>query len=189
MSADSDAPINPLSRRTPIRHGQGQLERDQRLADDGSIKVDGLVLVSRRADGKIPVDDGPHTTARAPGGARSIAWSSASSSPPVCWWARPSARDRRGTGHHLPCREGHRGRHRGTLPCNSSSIVAVFESSDRDIDQDAFKTLSEAAEEKVNSEHQQVKATAGAAAGRDDLVDGKTQPGRTPAAVEREARC
>ncbi|MSO94292.1 MAG: DUF1269 domain-containing protein [Thermoleophilia bacterium] len=41
---------------------QGDWDAIKELADEGEIKIDGLVLVSRKSDGKIHVEDSSHDT-------------------------------------------------------------------------------------------------------------------------------
>ena len=64
----------------------------KQLAEDDVIKVDGLILVSRRNDGKIHVDDDFHTARKG------AIWGAVGGAviglifPPPCWPERSSAR-------------------------------------------------------------------------------------------------
>ena len=105
----------------------------KRLAADDTIKVEGLVLVSRRSDGKIHVDDNFHTARKG------AAWGAVGGAiiglifPPtlfgrVPWSAPGPGRWRIGLGWW---RHGEKAAIKAdvedTLPLNSSGIVAVFE--------------------------------------------------------------
>jgi uncharacterized membrane protein len=65
MAADTDAPFD-LYVAADADPDAARVDWDaiQQLASDDVIKVDGLVLVSRRTDGKIHVDDDFHTAAK-----------------------------------------------------------------------------------------------------------------------------
>ena len=65
MTADTDAPVDLYV----AAYADPDAARDdwdaiKQLATDDVIKVDGLILVSRRSDGKIHVDDDFHTAAQ-----------------------------------------------------------------------------------------------------------------------------
>ncbi len=65
MTADTDAPVDLYV----AAYANADAARDdwdaiKQLATDDVIKVEGLILVSRRSDGKIHVDDDFHTAAK-----------------------------------------------------------------------------------------------------------------------------
>ena len=65
MTSDSDAPVDLYV----AAYANSDAARDdwdaiKQLAADDVIKVEGLILVSRRSDGKIHVDDDFHTAAK-----------------------------------------------------------------------------------------------------------------------------
>ena len=77
MASDADAPVDLYIAAYPDPDAaRGDWDAIKQLADDDVIKVDGLILVSRRTDGKIHVDDDFPRPARAPAGARLEARSS-----------------------------------------------------------------------------------------------------------------
>ena len=65
MSTNSDAPVD-LYVATYLDPDAARLDWDaiKQLAADDAIKVEGLILVSRRSDGKIHVDDNLHTAGK-----------------------------------------------------------------------------------------------------------------------------
>jgi uncharacterized membrane protein len=102
----------------------------KQLAEDDVIKVDGLVLVSRRADGKIQVDDDFHTAAKG------AAWGAIGGAivglifpPSLLASAAVGAGLGLGTGSLLSHREkaAIKADVEDALPPNSSGIVALFE--------------------------------------------------------------
>ena len=77
MASGTDAPVDLyVAAYDDPDAARGDWDAIKDLAEDDVIKVDGLVLVSRRDDGKITVDDDFTKPARAPAGARSEARSS-----------------------------------------------------------------------------------------------------------------
>ena len=68
MASDNDAPVDLYiaAYRDPDA-ARADWDAIKQLANDDVIKVDGLVLVSRRNDGKIHVDDDFHTAAKGAG--------------------------------------------------------------------------------------------------------------------------
>jgi uncharacterized membrane protein len=61
MSSDTDAPVDLyVAAYADPDAARGDWDAIKQLATDDLIKVDGLILVSRRADGKIHVDDDFH---------------------------------------------------------------------------------------------------------------------------------
>ena len=102
----------------------------KRLADDDVIKVDGLVLVSRRSDGKIHVDDDFHTAAKG------AAWGAVGGAvvglifpPSLLAGAAVGAGLGLGAGGLLSHGEkaAIKAEVEDTLPLNTSGIVALFE--------------------------------------------------------------
>jgi uncharacterized membrane protein len=100
------------------------------LAHEGTIKVDGLVLVSRRADGKIHVDDNLHTTAKgATWGAVGGLVLGAIFPPTLLAGAAVGAGIGAGTGALISHgdKEEIKADVEDVLPVNTSGIVAIFE--------------------------------------------------------------
>ena len=65
MASDTDAPVDLyIAAYADPDAARADWDAIKQLATDDVIKVDGLVLVSRRADGKIHVDDDFHTAAK-----------------------------------------------------------------------------------------------------------------------------
>ena len=63
MASDNDAPVDLyIAAYADENAAQADWDTIQELAKDGTITVDGLVLVSRGMDGKINVKDDAHTT-------------------------------------------------------------------------------------------------------------------------------
>ena len=68
MASDADAPVDLYIAAYPDPDAaRGDWDAIKQLADDDVIKVDGLILVSRRTDGKIHVDDDFHTARKGAG--------------------------------------------------------------------------------------------------------------------------
>src|SRR4051794_39401067 len=62
MSADPQAPVDLyIAAYSDPDAARGDWDAIKQLAEDDVIEVDGLILVSRRNDGKIHVDDDFHT--------------------------------------------------------------------------------------------------------------------------------
>ena len=65
MTAETDAPVDLyVAAYADPDSAREDWDAIKQLADDDVIKVEGLILVSRRADGKIHVDDDFHTAAK-----------------------------------------------------------------------------------------------------------------------------
>jgi uncharacterized membrane protein len=136
----------------------------KQLASDDVIKVDGLILVSRRADGKIHVDDDFHETRKG------ATWGAVGGAviglifPPAFL---ASAAVGAGIGAGAGALVSHSKKEEikadvdDTLPPNSSGIVAIFEERwAEDIDK-ALSNASKVTKEEVDSESaDQVKAAA-----------------------------
>ena len=68
MASESDAPVDLyIAAYADPDSARSDWEAIKGLADADVIKVDGLILVSRRDDGKIHVDDDFHTAAKGAG--------------------------------------------------------------------------------------------------------------------------
>jgi len=145
MASDSKAPVVLYIAAYPgAGAAQGDWDAIKQAASDDVIKVEGLVLVSRDADGKIDVDDDFHTAAK---GAR---WGAVGGAviglifPPGLL---ASAAVGAGAGLGIGGLRSHREKKaikadvEAVLPRDSSGIVALFEESwVTDVD----KTLSHA---------------------------------------------
>jgi uncharacterized membrane protein len=134
------------------------------LARDDLIKVDGLILVSRRNDGKIHVDDNFHETAKG------AAWGAVGGAvvglifpPSLLAGALVGAGLGAGAGALLSAAEKAeiKAEVEDTLPLNSSGIVAIFEETWADDIDKALSKASKVTKEKVDRESaDQVKAAA-----------------------------
>ena len=186
MSADSDAPVDLyIAAYADPDAAKVDWDAIKQLAADGSIKVDGLVLVNRRSDGKIHVDDDLHTTAKGAG------WGAVGGlvvglifPPSLLVGAAVGAGIGAGTGALIS--HGDKAEIKAdvedTLPINSSGIVAVFE---EQWAADVEKALSQR-EQRDQGEGRRQERRAGQGrrehqqAGRDDLDRGHAA-GRLPA--------
>ena len=165
MSADSDAPVD-LYIAAYADPDAAKLDWNaiKQLADDGSIKVDGLVLVSRRSDGKIHVNDDLHTTAKGAG------WGAVGGlvvglifPPSLLVGAAVGAGIGAGTGALISHAEKAEIKTDvdETLPVNSSGIVAVFEEQWAGDVGKALSSASNVTKQKVDGKNaKQVKAAA-----------------------------
>jgi uncharacterized membrane protein len=138
---------------------------DMQLAKDDMIKVDGLILVSRRSDGKIHVDDDFHETRK---GAK---WGAVGGAvvglifPPALL---ASAAVGAGVGAGIGGLVSHGQKQEikadveDVLPLNSSGIVAVFEEQWEDDIDSALSNAKKVTKEKVDRDSaEEVKAAAG----------------------------
>ena len=131
MASDTDAPVNLYIAAYPDPDAaRADWDAIKQLADDDVIKVDGLVLVSRRSDGKIHVDDNFHTAAKG------AAWGAVGGAvvglifpPAVLAGAAVGAGVGLGVGGLVSHgeKEEIKADVEDTLPLNSSGIVAMFE--------------------------------------------------------------
>jgi uncharacterized membrane protein len=143
---------------------RGDWDMIKELAKDDTIKVDGLVLVSRHTDGKIHVDDDFHETRKG------AVWGAVGGAvvgiifPPSLL---ASAAVGAGIGAGAGALKSH-GQKKDikadveqTLPLNSSGIVAIFEEQwEEDVD-DALSHASNVTKEKVDKDSaNKVKAAA-----------------------------
>jgi uncharacterized membrane protein len=173
MAADSTAPVDLyIAVYDDPEAARGDWDAIKQLAGDEVIRLDGLVLVSRRDDGKIHVDDNFHETARgaalgAVGGAViGLIF-------PPAFLASAAVGAGLGAGAGALVSAGEKSEIKAdvedTLPLNSSGIVAIFEERWAE---DVAKALSNAdnvTEEKVDGDSAaEVKAEAT-----------KNQPGAT----------
>jgi uncharacterized membrane protein len=137
----------------------------KQLAKDDMIKVDGLILVSRRSDGKIHVDDDFHETRK---GAK---WGAVGGAvvglifPPALI---ASAAVGAGVGAGIGGLVSHGQKEQikadveDVLPLNSSGIVAVFEEQWEDDIDSALSNAKKVTKEKVDRDSaEEVKAAAG----------------------------
>ena len=143
---------------------RGDWETLKQLAKDDLIKVDGLILVSRRSDGKIHVDDDFHETAK---GAK---WGAVGGAviglifPPALL---ASAAVGAGIGAGAGALVSHAQKQEikadveETLPVNSSGIVAIFEEQWADDIDKALANAGNVTKEEVDRDSaDQVKAAA-----------------------------
>ena len=131
MASDTDAPVNLYIAAYPDPDAaRADWDAIKQLADDDVIKVDGLVLVSRRSDGKIHVDDNFHTAAKG------AAWGAVGGAvvglifpPAVLAGAAVGAGVGLGVGGLVSHgeKEEIKADVEDTLPLNSSGSVAMFE--------------------------------------------------------------
>jgi uncharacterized membrane protein len=146
---------------------RGDWDGMKQLAKDDMVKVDGMVLVSRRADGKIHVDDDFRETRK---GAK---WGLVGGAviglifPPSLL---ASAAVGAGIGAGVGALRSHGQKDEikedveETLPLNSSGIVAIFEEQWEDDVDRALANASNVTKEKVDKESaDEVKAAASAA--------------------------
>lgn len=131
MGSDSKAPVDLYIATYPdAGAAQGDWDTIKQAASDDVIKVDGLVLVSRDAEGKVNVDDDFHTAAKgAMWGAVGGAVIGLIFPPSLLAGAAVGA----GAGLGIGGLKSHREKKaikadiEDTLPPNSSGIVALFE--------------------------------------------------------------
>jgi uncharacterized membrane protein len=134
------------------------------LAKDDMIKVDGLILVSRRADGKIHVDDDFHETRKG------ATWGAVGGAViglifPPALLASAAVGAGIGAGAGALVSHGRKEEIKAdvddALPLNSSGIVAIFEEQWEDDIDKALSKASNVTKEKVDSDSaDQVKTAA-----------------------------
>ena len=165
MASTTDAPVDLyIAAYDDPDAARGDWDTIKELAKDDTIKVDGLILVSRRADGKIHVDDDFHETRKgATWGAVGGAVVGIIFPPALLASAAVGAGIGAGTGALVSHgrKEEIKADVDETLPPNSSGIVAIFEEQwEGDIDK-ALSNASNVTKEKVDPESaDQVKASA-----------------------------
>ena len=165
MAAGSDAPVDLyIAAYGDPDAARADWDGIKQLAKDDLIKVDGLILVSRRDDGKIHVDDDFHETRKG------AAWGAVGGAvvglifPPALL---ASAAVGAGIGAGAGALVSHARKEEikydveETLPLNSSAIVAVFEEQWADDIDKALSSASNVTKEKVDPDSaDQVKAAA-----------------------------
>jgi uncharacterized membrane protein len=156
MSADPQAPVDLyIAAYSDPDAARGDWDAIKQLAEDDLIEVDGLILVSRRNDGKIHVDDDFHTARK---GAK---WGLVGGAviglifpPSLIASAAVGAGIGAGTGGLIS--HGRRSQISAdvedTLPLNSSGIVAVFEEEWEARIDGALTNASTVSKEKVDHE-------------------------------------
>ena len=163
MASASDAPVDLYI----AAYGDPDAARSdwdgiKQLAKDDLIKVDGLILVSRRADGKIHVDDDFHETRKgATWGAVGGAVIGLIFPPALLASAAVGAGIGAGAGALVSHarKEEIKADVEDTLPLNSSGVVAIFEEQWADAIDRALSNASKVTKEKVDRDSaDQVKA-------------------------------
>jgi uncharacterized membrane protein len=162
---DSDAPVDLyIAAYDDPNAAKDDWDAIKDLAHEGTIKVDGLVLVSRRADGKIHVDDNLNATAKgAKWGAVGGLVLGAIFPPSLLAGAAVGAGVGAGTGALVSHgdKQAIKADVEDTLPVNTSGIVAVFEEQWADDIADSFSKASNVTKKELDSGSvDQVKAAA-----------------------------
>jgi uncharacterized membrane protein len=165
MSPAADAPVDLYIATYPNADAaRDDWDSIKQLAKDDVIKVDGLVLVSRRADGKIHVDDDFHETRKG------AAWGAVGGAVvglifPPALLASAAVGAGIGAGAGALVSHGQKEQIKedvdATLPLNSSGIVAIFEEQWADDVDKAVSSASKVTKEKVDPDSAgKVKAAA-----------------------------
>ena len=163
MAAADDAPVDLYIAAYPDPDAaRGDWDTIKQLAKDDMIKVEGLVLVSRRSDGKIHVDDDFHETRKgAVWGAVGGAVVGLIFPPSLLAGAVVGAGVGAGVGgliSHSQKKEI-RADVEDTLPLNSSGVVAIFEEEWVEAIDRALSNASKITKEQVDRDSaDQVKA-------------------------------
>jgi uncharacterized membrane protein len=165
MASSTDAPVYLyIAAYDDPDAARGDWDAIKQLAHDDVIKIDGLVLVSRRHDGKIHVDDDFHEAARG------AAWGAVGGAvvglifpPSLLIGAAVGAGIGAGTGALVS--HGEKAEIKAdveeSLPLNSSGIVVMFEERWADHVEKALSNSSNVTKEKVDGDSaDQVKAAA-----------------------------
>jgi uncharacterized membrane protein len=165
MASSGDAPVDLyVAAYDDPDAARGDWDAIKLLAQDDVIKVDGLILVSRRNDGKIHVDDDFHEARRGAGrGAVGGAVIGLIFPPALLASAAVGAGIGAGAGALLSHGEkaAIKADIEDTLPLNSSGIVAFFEEQWADDVEKALSNPSSVTKEKVDGDSaDQVKAAA-----------------------------
>ena len=163
MAAADDAPVDLYIAVYPDPDAaRGDWDAIKQLASDDVIKVDGLVLVSRRSDGKIHVDDDFHETRKgAVWGAVGGAVVGLIFPPALLASAAVGAGVGAGVGGLLSHAQktAIKADVEDTLPLNSSAVVAVFEEQWAPAVDNALSNASKVTKEQVDKDSaDQVKA-------------------------------
>ena len=165
MASATDAPIDLyIAAYADPDAARGDWDTIKELAKEDTIKVDGLILVSRRADGKIHVDDDFHETRKG------AAWGAVGGAVvglifPPALIASAAVGAGIGAGAGALVSHGQKEEIKedvdDTLPVNSSGIVAMFEEQWEDEIDKALPNASNVTKEKVDSDSaDQVKTAA-----------------------------
>jgi uncharacterized membrane protein len=165
MASDTDAPVDLyVAAYADPDAARGDWDAIKDLAKNDMIEVDGLVLVSRRADGKIHVDDDFHETRK---GAR---WGAVGGAvvglifpPSLLAGALVGAGIGAGGGALMSAgkKAAIKKDAEDTLPLNSSGIVAIFEEQWAGNIDKALSNASTVTKEKVDKDSaNEVKAAA-----------------------------
>ena len=165
MASSTDAPVDLyVAAYDDPDAARGDWDVVKQLAHDDVIKVDGLILVSRRSDGKIHVDDDFHETAKgAKWGAVGGAVIGLIFPPALLASAAVGAGVGAGAGALLSHADKTAIKEdvEDTLPPDSSGIVAVFEEQWADDIDKALSNASNVTKEQVDADSaNQVKAAA-----------------------------
>ena len=165
MASATDAPVDLYIATYPDpTAAQADWAAIKQLAKDDVINVDGLILVSRRADGKIHVDDDFHETRKgATWGAVGGAVIGLIFPPAILASAAVGAGIGAGVGGLVSHgrKEEIKADVEDTLPLDSSGIVAIFEEQWEDDIDKALSKASTVTKEKVDPDSaDQVKAAA-----------------------------
>ncbi|MGH3084201.1 MAG: DUF1269 domain-containing protein [Gaiellaceae bacterium] len=165
MASATDAPVDLYIAAYPdATAAQADWAAIKQLAKDDVINVDGLILVSRRADGKIHVDDDFHETRKgATWGAVGGAVVGLIFPPAILASAAVGAGIGAGAGALVSHgrKEEIKADVDDTLPLNSSGIVAIFEEQWEDDIDKALSNAGNVTKEKVDPESaDQVKGAA-----------------------------
>jgi uncharacterized membrane protein len=156
MASATDAPVDLyVAAYDDPNAARGDWDTIKELAKDDTIKVDGLILVSRTNDGKIKVDDDFHETRKG------AAWGAVGGAvigiifpPALLASAAVGAGIGAGTGALVSHgrKEEIKADVDDTLPLNSSGIVAIFEEQWEDQIDKALSSASNVTKEKVDSD-------------------------------------
>ena len=163
MASGNDAPVDLyIAVYADPDAARGDWDAIKQLANDDVIKVDGLVLVSRRADGKIHVDDDFHETRKG------AAWGAVGGAvvglifpPALLASAAVGAGVGAGVGGLISHAEKAeiKADVEDTLPLNSSGVVAIFEEQWAEAIDRALSNASKVTKEQVDRDSaDQVKA-------------------------------
>ena len=163
MAAADDAPVDLYIAVYPDPDAaRGDWDTIKQLANDDVIKVEGLVLVSRRSDGKIHVDDDFHETRKG------AAWGAVGGAVvglifPPALLASAAVGAGVGAGIGGLISHGQKAEIKAdvedTLPLNSSGVVAIFEEQWAEAIDRALSNASKVTKEKVDRDSaDQVKA-------------------------------
>ena len=154
MASSTDAPVDLYIAAYPDpTAAQADWAAIKQLAQDDVINVDGLILVSRRADGKIHVDDDFHETRKgATWGAVGGAVIGLIFPPAILASAAVGAGIGAGAGALVSHgrKEEIKADVEDTLPLDSSGIVALFEEQWEDDIDKALSKASNVTKEKVD---------------------------------------